>query len=138
MKYFVYRNLHKPGHTYSIKALEGPHKGRVVAYGQSILIKDVRFVVKEAGRRRVLATGRKNVHAGIIGDVVEVYNLEERLPNQIPSGPAYVSLKEPFKLINYNPYKAPTFYDIKTNEPVHNAGLVGIYGSTVEAYRLTT
>lgn len=134
MKCFIYRNLHKPGCVYSLKALEGEHKGRVVGYASSILVRDVKFVVRETGRQKVLATGHKNVHAGIVGDVFEVYGLETRLPNTIKAGEAYVSMETPCRTIKYNPYKAATFYDTKTNEPVHDARLVGMYGSLIEAY----
>jgi hypothetical protein len=137
MKCFIYRNLHKPGHTYSLKALEGEHKGRVVGYAQCLLVRSASFVVREAGRQRVIQTGRKNVHAGIVGDVVEAYLLETRLSNNIKQGTVYIDIDTPCKTVKYNPYKAPTFYDVKTNEPVRNAGLVGLYGAMVEAYELT-
>jgi hypothetical protein len=137
MKCFIYRNLHKPGHTYSLKALEGEHKGKVVGYAQCMLVQDVSFVVREAGRQKVLTTGRKNVHAGIVGDVIEAYMLMTRLPNDIRDGIVYVSIEEPCRTVNYNPYKAPTFYDVKTNEPLHHAELVGVYGALIEAYGIT-
>ena len=49
MKVFVYYNLHK--HLWSIKALEGPDKGRVVHYATSVLLRDPVAKVSEAGRR---------------------------------------------------------------------------------------
>lgn len=59
--YRVYRNLHN--HLYSIQGYI-PGKGwRVIAHGDNFLGWDVRFVVNEAGRQRVLASGHKNVHA---------------------------------------------------------------------------
>jgi hypothetical protein len=134
MKCFIYRNLHKPGQTYSFKVLEGEHKGRVVAYAQSFLVKDVQFVVRERGRQKVIDTGHKNVHAGIVGEVIEAYRPQSRLPNTIKDGPTYIDINRPSRVVKYNPYKAATFYDTKTNEPVHSAGLVGVWGSLVEAY----
>lgn len=137
MKCFVYRNLHKSGYTYSIKALEGEYKGRVVAYSSSILIEDARLVINETGRQRVLQSGQKNVHAGIVGNVIQVYGIERRLPSDLQDGPAYVSITTPHKEIKYNPYKAATFCDVKTNEPIHEAKLVGVYGALLEAYDIS-
>lgn len=52
----VYRNLHRGG--YSIK------QGRqVVAHAERLCLKDVRFIVSERGRQRVLRDGHKCVHA---------------------------------------------------------------------------
>jgi hypothetical protein len=65
MKVFVYRNLRK--NCFSIKALEGPNKGRVVAHRSFVDLTAVTFKVSEAGRQRVLRTGQKNVHAGLVG-----------------------------------------------------------------------
>jgi hypothetical protein len=63
----VYWNLHKD--CFSVRALSGPDKGRVVAHTRHIDLGDVTFVVQPAGRARVLAEGRKNVHAFARGTV---------------------------------------------------------------------
>jgi hypothetical protein len=65
MKVFVYFNLHK--HCFSVKALEGVNKGRVIAHTHDIELLAPRFKVSEAGRQRVLREKRKNVHAGVVG-----------------------------------------------------------------------
>lgn len=65
VKVFVYFNLHK--NLFSVKALTGEHKGKVVAHMNELNLKDVSFRVSEAGRQRVLAEKRKNVHAGVVG-----------------------------------------------------------------------
>ena len=67
MKVFVYFNLHK--HLWSIRALEGPHKGLVVAHAGSLSLINTKCKVSEKGRQRVLESGRKNVHAGIEGEL---------------------------------------------------------------------
>lgn len=54
----VYRNLNKSGVWYSIR-----QDGRVIAHAQTVVLINVKFVVGEAGRQRVLKTGRRNVHA---------------------------------------------------------------------------
>ncbi len=65
MKVFVYFNLRRK--LFSIKALEGPMKGRVVAHRHDVLINDATFKVSEAGRQRVIRERCKNVHAGVSG-----------------------------------------------------------------------
>lgn len=97
MKVFVYKNLHatrKNGGitVYSVKALNGPDKGRVVARSSHVLLEDVRPKVSEAGRQRVIREGRKNVHAGLVGTLIHMEN-------------------QPFhgQKITYNPYKYESF-----------------------------
>lgn len=67
MKVFVYWNLHK--NLWSVKSLEGFHKGKVIARLSSVNLKNCIFKVSEAGRQRVLQT--KNVHAGVVGYLTE-------------------------------------------------------------------
>lgn len=68
MRVFVYWNLHKG--MWSVKALEGPDKGRVVARTGTVHLTNVSGKVSQAGRERVLREGKKNVHAGLVGDLV--------------------------------------------------------------------
>jgi hypothetical protein len=63
-----------------------------------VVLKDVIFTVREAGRQRVLRERRKNVHAWMEGTVV-VLDTE----NTVASVPCGVQVK-------YNPYYLPSFY----------------------------
>ncbi len=65
----VYRNLHK--NCYSVRALTGENKGKVIDHVQSITLKDAKFVVQPAGRKRVLREKRKNVHAFVRGHITD-------------------------------------------------------------------
>lgn len=58
----IYRNLNK--HCWSV---QGRQSGgwRVIDHRKALIVADVTFKVSEAGRQRVLSTGRKNVHAYI-------------------------------------------------------------------------
>lgn len=96
MKVFVYFNLHKK--LFSIKALEGPSKGRVVAHRRELSLRYAEFKVSEAGRQRVLRERRKNVHAGVVGYWDDV---NHSVDNEIE--------------VTYNPYKYKTFV-FKYNE----------------------
>lgn len=62
IKVFVYRNLHRGG--FSIRDAK---TRRVIGHASELLIRDPEFVVSEKGRQRVLRTGVRNVHAGIVG-----------------------------------------------------------------------
>ena len=64
-KCFVYWNLHKK--CFSIKALDGENKGRVIAHADKVHVESCQFKVSQAGRLRVLKDKCKNVHAGIVG-----------------------------------------------------------------------
>lgn len=64
----VYRNLHNG--KLSVQA-RIPGKGwRVVAHAAAIRLANVTFEVSETARQRVLRTGRKEVHAFAVGDLL--------------------------------------------------------------------
>lgn len=109
MKVFVYRNLHK--NCWSIKALEGNNKGRVIYHAQSVTLSNCTFKVSKAGRERVLREKRKNVHAGVAGELIRV---------NIP-----LSYMPQMTAVTYNPYKYESFVR-KYNDfmPVHTASWV--------------
>jgi hypothetical protein len=108
MKVFVYFNLHKK--LFSVKALEGPNKGRVVAHRRELSLRHVIFKVSEAGRQRVLQEKRKNVHAGVVGYWNDVNDIVD---NEIE--------------VTYNPYKYESFVFKYNEQPIkqaHDAYLV--------------
>lgn len=106
MKVFVYFNLHRK--CWSVKALEGPMKGRVVQHADTLMLTDCVFKVSEAGRQRVLRERRKNVHAGVVGTLTLALD----------------GFIRDVKAVTYNPYRAGTFFDKGTGEPVHAADVV--------------
>ncbi len=106
MKVFVYYNLHRK--CWSVKALQGPSKGRVVAHTNNIVLSDCEFKVSESGRQRVLRDKKKNVHAGVVGFWTQLATLPK------------VSVS---KTAHYNPYKYSTFVD-KDGKPLRKSKLV--------------
>jgi hypothetical protein len=101
MKVFVYFNLHKK--CFSIKALEGAMKGRVVAHRDNVLLFQATFKVSQAGRERVLREKRKNVHAGVVGNLSFVGEMgDTALWKCASTYPAFIP-------VTYNPYKYSTF-----------------------------
>ena len=102
MKVFVYYNLHK--HVFSIKAMEGDRKGRVVGYSTHITLSDAMPKVSEAGRQRVIRERKKNVHAGIVGIVESLGDVGDQAGQSV----------------TYNPYKFSTFVLTKDLTPAPN------------------
>jgi len=123
----VFRNLTR--RCLSIQA-KGPKGWRTVAYARSVELDAVRFHVGEAGRARVLATGRKNVHAWAEGTLAawdfNVSPFREGAPQSVrwalgalPSMSARAF--GPSAAITYNPRKAPTFVRLYGGQPVRSA-----------------
>jgi hypothetical protein len=136
MRVFIYWNLHLA--CWSIKALEGAHKGRVVAHATHWQVDGARFKVSEAGRQRVLREKRKNVHAGVVGTLVALVPAET--PKVMPFCLLHLMQASPFEdanvaacdasrgafSVSYNPYKGPTFVTLPKGDeteawPVHGA-----------------
>lgn len=89
-------------------------KGRVIRHTQSLVLRDCICKVSPAGRARVLVERCKNVHAGIVGTIVDVSPVL-RFSDQL----------------TYNPYKYDTFVNKATLAPVLNAQWVRFAGKQV-------
>jgi hypothetical protein len=114
MRVYVYFNLHRK--CFSIKALEGPKKGRVIAHHDDVLLFDATFKVSEAGRQRVLRERKKNVHAGVVGQWVGSLDDELTIERIVYNGTA----------VTYNPYKYNTFVHLYGEHPIETGRLVAL------------
>ena len=65
MRVELYWNI--PKKKYSVRALEGEHKGKVFTHTRHAQITNGRFVVQQGGQNLVRESGQKNVHAFIRG-----------------------------------------------------------------------
>ena len=109
MRVFVYFNLHRK--CLSVKALEGERKGRVIAHADMVVLDNVTFKVSEAGRQRVIREQRKNVHAGVVGEL-----------ESMGINTAMLSIAEAlYSPLKYNPYKFDSFVHAVNETPVRNA-----------------
>lgn len=119
---FVYRNLHAPPGEL-VWSIRDCVTKVVIGHGGSgtttphFSIKNARFVVSAAGRARVLATKRKNVHAGVEGYL----SLDNHRHSDLMA-------------ISYDPYKGPTFTCRETGRVVRTApwvvfDLKGVWGN---------
>jgi hypothetical protein len=68
----VYRNLHK-------KCISVKQGTLVRCHAENVVLKDCKFIVSEAGQKRVRDQGKKNVHAFIEGHVVDARRTDELL-----------------------------------------------------------
>jgi hypothetical protein len=116
MRVFVYFNLHKK--CFSIKALEGDRKGRVVAHSNTVLLEGCKLMVSEAGRQRVLREKRKNVHAGVSGTWINYCT------NRANNAFDFISMIG--RQVTYNPYKYDSFVIKATEQSVDKADVVGM------------
>jgi len=103
-KVMVYYNLHK--HTFSVT-----YNSKVIMHADYVKLHDVEFRVRQGGKEKVRGEKRKNVHAFVIGDLVDycVYPCDT-----IPQEPTD-------KIVTYDPYKYDSFVYKGTKEPVYKA-----------------
>jgi hypothetical protein len=103
-KVMVYYNLHK--HTFSVT-----YDSKVIMYADYVKLGDVEFRVRQGGKEKVRSEKSKNVHAFVIGKLLDYceYPCDE-MPT--PSSD---------KVVTYNPYKHDTFVFKDTEEPVYRA-----------------
>lgn len=123
MRVMVYFNLHK--RCFSIKALEGADKGRVVAHARAVSLTDVTFKVSEAGRQRVIREKAKNVHAGAVGSLADYWPFVDSEPldsaEPAPWKALLDELAEHAVAVTYDPYTAGHFVTREERKPVHRA-----------------
>ena len=106
-KVMVYYNLHK--HTFSVS-----YKNKVVAHADYVKLENVEFRVRPTGKEKVRKEKSKNVHAFVIGNLVEY----SKYPTvEIPEEPET-------RVVTYDPYKYDSFVYKDTEEPIYNAGEV--------------
>jgi len=102
---FIYRNLNAPGVCYSVRDTT---TNRVILHTSSIIVKNVKFVIQKGGQRKVRFLKRKQVHAGIRGEMVIC-------PDEINS-----IIEQTKTRIYYDPYINDNFVN-GSNEPVSEA-----------------
>ena len=95
----VYYNLRKK--LFSIRI-----KGKVKNHTNNVVIHNPKFVVQQGGRKRVLKTKQKNVHAFVRGTYV---------------GNIGIDFDHSLRKAYYNPYYSSTFIDAVLGTPIHEA-----------------
>lgn len=95
----VYRNLNRPT-LFSVVALTGDYKGKVMGYAPVVGLANVSLKVSEKQRQGVLTKQVRTVHAFAEGDLVE---LASELPESCN--------RQPSKVVTYQPYRKAHFFD---------------------------
>ena len=102
MKVDIYRNLNIPKDDPCKWSVLDRSNRKVVDRVQTAYVKDVKFVVQPAGRKRVLEQQRKNVHAFVRGNLTNERFMAIGLVKVV-----------------YNPYKHDYFYRTDTDEAIY-------------------
>ena len=97
----IYWNLHR-----GLWSVRDRRQERVILHQQSLVANDVSFIVQPAGRAKVIATGRKNVHAFVRASSIILTEEFEMSEKNIR--------------IRYNPHKWALFVD-DNFEPIYSA-----------------
>ena len=103
-KVMVYYNLHK--HTFSVT-----YDSKVIMHADYVKLGDVEFRVRQGGKEKVRSEKSKNVHAFVIGKLL---NYCEYPCDEMPTPSSD-------KVVTYNPYKHDTFVFKDAEEPVYYA-----------------
>jgi hypothetical protein len=111
-KVMVYYNLHKQ--TFSVT-----YDSKVIMHADYVKLGDVEFRVRKGGKERVRSEKSKNVHAFVIGKLLDYC---EYPCDEIPTPSSD-------KVVTYNPYKNDTFVFKNTEEPVYHAQEVDMINS---------
>jgi hypothetical protein len=116
----VYYNLHK--HTFSVQK-----NNIVVLHADYVKLNNVEFKVRQRGMEKVRQEKSKNVHAFVIGNLVDYckYPCDE-IPEE-PTG----------NIVTYNPYKFDSFVYQDTELPVYNATEVDLINSRNKLFVIT-
>ena len=99
MKVKLYKNLNRQ-RRFSLVAMEGELKGKVLGYSPAVLVRSVEMKVSEAGRQTVVRNGVRNVHAHCI---CYLEDLAADLPQEVDNSNA--------RHITYQPFLHGHFWD---------------------------
>ncbi len=112
----AYRNLNN-----GKISLQCVSNGLILGHCDAVFMNDVRFVVRESGRLRVLKSHQKNVHAFVIGNIEWVEGFVGfRNRSIIVAAPCERIDLAGYEAITYNPYRMATFSSLK-GMPIHQA-----------------
>ena len=118
-KVMVYYNLHK--HTFSVQ-----YQGIVVLYADYVKLSNVEFRVREGGKDKVRKEMRKNVHAFVIGTLMEYCTYPcENMPQETNDN-----------VITYNPYKYDSFVKKDSEEPIYNANEIDMINTKNKIFHI--
>jgi len=124
MKVEVFRNLRK--NCFSVRALEGENKGKVILHTDAVLLKDVEFRVQQGGQARVRRERKKYVHAFVRGEIRAVSSFAANTLKGLAK-----SRNIRMNQFAYNPYENDTFIDRHLRVPLASSdwAVLGVNGN---------
>ena len=111
-KVMVYYNLHKQ--TFSVT-----YDSKVIMHADYVKLGDVEFRVRKGGKEKVRSEKSKNVHAFVIGRLLDYC---EYPCDELP-------VTDSNRIVTYNPYKHDSFVYKQSEEPIYGAKEVDIINS---------
>ena len=103
-KVMVHYNLHK--HTFSVT-----YKSLVIMNADYVKLTNVEFRVRQGGKNKVREEKNKNVHAFVIGELVNYCKYPcENIPQESNDN-----------IVTYDPYKYDSFVYKSTEQPIYGA-----------------
>ena len=111
-KVMVYYNLHKQ--TFSVT-----YDSKVIMHADYVKLGDVEFSVRKGGKEKVRSEKSKNVHAFVIGRLLDYC---EYPCDELP-------VTDSNRIVTYNPYKHDSFVYKQSEEPIYVAKEVDIINS---------
>ena len=111
-KVMVYYNLHKQ--TFSVT-----YDSKVIMHADYVKLGDVEFRVRKGGKERVRSEKSKNVHAFVIGRLLDYC---EYPCDELP-------VTDSNRIVIYNPYKHDSFVYKQSEEPIYGAKEVDMINS---------
>jgi hypothetical protein len=111
-KVMVYYNLHKQ--TFSVT-----YDGKVIMHADYVKLGDVEFRVRKGGKERVRSEKSKNVHAFVIGRLLDYC---EYPCDELP-------VTDSNRIVTYNPYRHDSFVYKQSEEPIYGAKEVDMINS---------
>jgi hypothetical protein len=95
-------------------------------YADYVKLRNVEFRVREGGKEKVRQEMRKNVHAFVIGDLIDYC--------EYPCGDIPPETND--KVITYNPYKYDSFVNKETEEPVYKANEIDMINTKNKIFHI--
>jgi hypothetical protein len=107
----VYKNLNRE----DCFSIQDKKSKLVLGYASSVRLSNVKYIVGESSRQRVLRDKRRNVHAYCEGFIVST---GESIPEGATKG-------------YYNPYNSELFINEETKKPLHESVIAHCQGTRV-------
>lgn len=85
--------------------------GRIKASARQIRLRDAEFTVRESGRLRMLRDNRRNVHAWVVGELIDFLHPDAAGNLESAAG----------RTATYNPHRYSSFVDRDTETPLRSA-----------------